>query len=100
MWFRVTGQPQRLYTRNGVGAYTTETSRLSCRLPAGHPEGYLEAFANLYVAVFDDIVAHTMGQTVERGSRLYADVQDGVEGMRFIDRCLESSRENGSWKRW
>jgi predicted dehydrogenase len=100
MWFRVTGQPQRLYTRHGVGTYTTETARLSCRLPAGHPEGYLEAFANLYAAVFDDIVAQVAGRAVDRRLRLYADVQDGVEGMRFIDRCLASSGDNGTWKRW
>src|SRR5262249_33799973 len=56
MLFRVNGQPHRLYTRSPGDSFQSETARASCRLPSGHPEGFLEAFANIYTAAYPDMV--------------------------------------------
>ncbi len=60
------------------------------RVPAGHPEGYLEAFANLYTDIADIL----QGQP---GYQAIPDIHDGMEGMRFIATCIQSSRDNGNW---
>jgi hypothetical protein len=73
---------------------------LSCRLPPGHPEGFLEAFANVYTAAFQDIIARaTTGQPVSAADSLYPNVRDGVEGVGFISKCVASSQREGAWVR-
>ncbi len=94
---RVNGQPQRLYTRAAGAEYLTPAARTFCRLPAGHPEGFLEAFANIYTAAFADMIARGQGERVD-GHSLYPTVADGVDGVHFIMQCVASSREGGSWK--
>src|SRR5438876_10790476 len=84
MLFRVNGQPHRLYTRDPNAPFMTETSKASCRLPSGHPEAFLEAFANVYTAAFGDMVARASGQKPDAGKSLYPNVADGVDGMNFI----------------
>ena len=54
-------QPQRIYTRSG-GPYLSEIAAASARIPSGHPEGVLEAFANIYTAAFDDMIRRASGQ--------------------------------------
>ena len=61
------------------------------RLPAGHPEGFLEAFANLY----KDFAAALLSG----GRPDVPNVEDGVRGMAFIEACIESSRASGRWTR-
>jgi predicted dehydrogenase len=97
LWVRVNGQAQRLYTRDPNSPHTTTTARSSCRVPAGHPEAFLEAFANIYTAVFADIIACATGQAWDPYCSLYPNVFDGVDGMRFISRCVASAREDGAW---
>jgi predicted dehydrogenase len=94
---RANGQPHRLYTRDPGAGYLGDVATVSCRLPAGHPEAFLEAFANVYTAAYLDMIARAAGQKVDRDQRLYPDVDDGVDGMRFVTRCVASSRENGTW---
>src|SRR5579871_672346 len=60
--YRVNGQPHRLYTRDPNAPYMTPTAKASCRLPSGHPEAFLEAFANIYTAAYDDMVKRASGQ--------------------------------------
>ena len=88
------GQPRRL-TRHGPGL--GETAMASVRIPPGHPEGYLEAFAQLY----SDFAAHLRacrgGPEVADHQRNVPGVEDGVDGVRFITKALESSRAGGSW---
>ncbi len=98
LWLRVHGQPHRLFTRNPNAEFTTEAVRRSCRLPAGHPEGFLQAFANVYTAVFDHILIQAAGQTLDEGRRLYPDVNAGVEGVQFVTQCVASSQDRGAWK--
>ncbi len=98
MWVRANGQPHRLYTRDPNAPYTTETSKMSSRLPSGHPEAFLEAFANVYTAAYADMVARASGQPVDGGRSLYPNVADGVDGMNFITQSVASSAEQGAWK--
>lgn len=94
--YRVNGQPQRLYTRAG-GAYLSATAQASSRLPSGHPEAFLEAFANIYTAAYDDMVKRASGQKIDSAHSLYPNVQDGVDGMNFIAQCVASAHESGHW---
>ena len=67
------------------------------RVPSGHPEGYLEAFAQLYVDLAEQIAAHRERREPDPASLLVPGIDDGVEGMKFIAAALESSRRNAAW---
>jgi predicted dehydrogenase len=77
--------------RRGDGVTRTPT-----RIPAGHPEGYLEAFATLYSDAADLLEQRLAGGAEQDGDVL-ADAQDGLAGMRFIDACVRSSQAGGGW---
>ena len=94
---RRNGKPHQVYTRDPGGGYLHGVAAASCRLPSGHPEGYFEAFANVYTAAFEDMIAAADGKFTQKKDTLYTNVFDGVEGMLFIQQCVASSRENGSW---
>ena len=97
MWVRINGQPHKLYTRDPNAPFTTATAKASCRIPSGHPEGYLEAFANIYTAAYADMVARANGQKVDSSKSLYPNVADGVDGMNFITQAVASSKQNAAW---
>lgn len=97
MVVRSNGQPHRIYTRDPNAPFMNASGSSACRLPSGHPEAFFEAFANIYCAAFDAIIAKEQGQAVERTNTVYPNVYDGVEGMLFIQQCVASSRENGAW---
>lgn len=89
LWYTPIGEPKRLLTRGGSGA--DEAAARVTRIPAGHPEGYLEAFATIYGAAADAITAHKNGTPVPEGT-LYPTVQDGVAGVAFIEAAVAASR--------
>ena len=165
------GEPQRIYDRHPAAGYMNESGRNACRLPAGHPEAFFEAFANVYSVAFDDIVAaniagrdsvfnaieqavleaaqkvlgtgRVISVTIDRDTGdqhvfcngeeltsdetgeilgsvqaayvkrsmiesirmahtrnpapLYPTVYDGLEGVRFLEQTVASSRANGQW---
>jgi predicted dehydrogenase len=93
---RQNGQPHKVYTRNG-GPYLGAAHGASVRLPSGHPEAFFEAFANVYTATYDAIVKKAAGEKVEGVNTVYPNVFDGVEGMLFIQQCVNSSKEDGKW---
>ena len=94
MLVRANGQPHRIYTRDPSGPLPRADGRkASCRLPSGHPEAFLEAFANIYTAAYDDMVARAGGQKFDGADSLYPNVADGVDGMNFITQCVASSHE-------
>jgi predicted dehydrogenase len=97
MLVRTNGQPHRLYTRDPNAPYMLPTAKASCRLPSGHPEAFLEAFANIYTAAYDDMVKRLNKQTHDAARSLYPNVADGVDGMNFITQCVLSSKEGGTW---
>jgi predicted dehydrogenase len=96
MVVRHNGKPHQIYTRAG-GDYLGATAGASTRIPSGHPEAFLEAFANVYVAAYNDMIARAAGQKVDATHSLYPNVADGVDGMSFITQCVASSKENGAW---
>jgi predicted dehydrogenase len=98
MIVRANGQPHRIYTRDPNAPYESATAKASCRIPSGHPEGYLEAFANIYIAAYGDMAARGSGQKVDATKTLYPNVGDGVDGMNFITQCVASSKEDGHWR--
>jgi hypothetical protein len=64
------------------------------RVPAGHPEGYLEAFANIYRGFMQDVRRVELGQSPVRD---YPGVQEGLRGLRFIAQAVASSRAGSVW---
>jgi len=80
--------------RHAGGSYLGHSARNATRLPGGHPEGYLEAFAVLYREYADGIEAWKAGQSAPLPSTLPG-IAAGVRGMRFIDRAIESSQRKG-----
>ena len=73
--------------RRGEGLTKTPS-----RIPSGHPEGYLEAFATLYADAADLIERKGLPS-----ARLLATAEDGLAGMRFISACVRSNEAGGSW---
>ncbi len=94
LWFAPLEQPKRLITRNGAGA--GEAAARMSRIPPGHPEGYLEGFANIYSEAAKAIMAKRNGQTVS-DDVMYPTVTDGLRGVQFIDACVRSSSKNAAW---
>ena len=94
LWHTPFGEPKRLITRNGSGAGDA-AARLS-RIPPGHPEGYLEGFANLYGEAADAIVAMRDGDK-PASEVIYPTVQDGLKGVQFVSACVKSSARNAAW---
>lgn len=93
---RQNGEPHKLYTRNG-GPYMQPIAASSCRLPAGHPEAFFEAFANVYRFAYDAMASRAAGEKFEQVNTIYPNVHDGVEGMYFIQQSVESSKQGGAW---
>jgi predicted dehydrogenase len=94
-WSRL-GEPRRRLTRSGPGA-GGDAARVT-RIPSGHPEGYLEGFANVYSEAAAAINAKKTGAPVD-SKVLYPTVHDGVNGVAFVEACVASSRRNGAWVR-
>ncbi|TJZ84212.1 Gfo/Idh/MocA family protein [Paracoccus hibiscisoli] len=81
------GQPAQILRRAGPGSLSEGS-----RVPSGHPEGYLEGFANLYSEAADAIRSGTMPDTLPG-------IEDGLEGLHFIDACIRSSKADAGWVR-
>ncbi len=94
LWYAPFGEPKRLLTRAGAGAGDV-AGRLT-RVPAGHPEGYLEGFANIYAEIARAIrAARTRNR---RDPDIYfPTVEDGLVGMEFIEAAVKSSRKGAVW---
>lgn len=86
LWFTPLGAPKQLLTRGGAG-YVGET-----RIPAGHPEGFLEAFATLYNE-FADVIRCSKSK-----NNLAPGIEDGVNGLKFIAAAARSSAADGHWE--
>jgi hypothetical protein len=64
---------------------------------AGHPEGFHEAFANLYSDAAEAIAARRCGQTPDPLALQFPNAEDGLSGIRFVDAVIRSSQFNGAW---
>ncbi|MEM1352035.1 MAG: Gfo/Idh/MocA family oxidoreductase [Pseudomonadota bacterium] len=94
LWHTPFGAPKRLITRNGAGA-GPGAARVS-RIPPGHPEGYLEGFANIYTEAAEAIFAARQGHPVPEAV-VYPTVYDGLRGVQFVSACVKSSARNAAW---
>ena len=94
LWFTPFGEPKRLITRNGAGAGDA-AARVS-RIPPGHPEGYLEGFANIYSEAAEAIIAARSGDAPS-ADVLYPTVMDGLRGVQFVSACVKSSARDAAW---
>jgi predicted dehydrogenase len=90
------GKPRESW-RRGNG-YLGDAAKLAGRIPPGHPEGYLEAFANIYREAFRAIAAEVAGEPPPTDLDCPT-IDDGVAGMQFIEAALRSAREGGAWTR-
>ncbi|NLS15056.1 Gfo/Idh/MocA family oxidoreductase [Rhizobium sp. P40RR-XXII] len=94
LWYTPFGDQKRLITRNGAGSGAA-AARIS-RIPSGHPEGYLEAFATIYTEAARAINARKKGVAIDPAV-VYPTVDDGVKGVAFVEACVASSKRNGAW---
>lgn len=94
LWFTRHGEPPRRLRRGGAGA-TPAATRVT-RTPAGHPEGYLEAFANLYREAADAILAAREGRAPSE-EVTFPSLDDGIKGMVFVEACVRSSDNGAAW---
>ncbi len=88
-------QPMQVY-RTGVGKHYPETIAHT-RVPSGHPEGYIEAFANIYRNVAYCIQARLSGEQVDPLYEDYPGIDNGVRGMKFIEAVLKSNLTEEKW---
>ena len=95
MMVRRNGEPHQLYTRDPNAPFMNEPGAAACRLPSGHPEAFLEAFANVYRSAYDDMISRVGGEPFETRDTIYPNVYDGAEGMFFIQQCVASSDAGG-----
>jgi predicted dehydrogenase len=94
LWFTPFGEQMRLITRGGAGSGAS-AARMT-RVPPGHPEGYLEGFANIYTEAARAIIARRAGRKADK-EVMFPGIEDGVAGMAFIEACKKSSAKNGKW---
>ena len=87
------GQPTQILSRGGGALNPAAT-----RLPAGHPEGYLEAFATLYSDLAEQVTARLEGREPNPSAAILPTCEDGVKGIRFIEAALKSSQDGTAWK--
>jgi predicted dehydrogenase len=89
------GQPRQMLTRGQD--YLSDQAKNATRIPSGHPEGYLEAFANIYVGVARAIRRHLDGKPMKTSEYEFPTIYDGVRGMEFIYAAVESYKKGSSW---
>ena len=94
LWVGPLNQPKYRITRGGAGS-GPEAGRVT-RVPPGHPEGYLEGFANIYAEAARAILARREGVAVDPAVT-FPGLKEGVEGVAFVDACVRSSKRNGAW---
>lgn len=85
------GRPEEIWTPGADRTYLSPAAMAVTRLPSGHPEGYLEAFANIY----RDFADAVRGNAPDSPS--YASLADGIAGMRFIQAAYDSSAAGAAW---
>jgi len=95
LWFKANGEPAKLYKRGND--YLCEFANHATRLPAGHPESFIEAFANIYVNVANTIKAKMLGEKPTKFDLDFPTVIDGARGLAFIESIIESAKSDKKW---
>ncbi|MFT7595340.1 MAG: putative dehydrogenase [Paracoccaceae bacterium] len=94
LWHSPLGEPPRRLTRANAG--TGDAANRLSRTPPGHPEGYLEGFANIYSEAAVAIRARAAGKAIPT-EVVFPTVADGLAGVAFVDACVRSSDRNAAW---
>ena len=89
------GQPTEVLSR-GRDAFYPHAQGYS-RIPSGHPEGYFEAFANIYKTFTAALAKKKAGSALTEADLDFPGIEDGISGVRFIGRCVESSKRGAAW---
>ena len=100
MIVRRNGQPHQIYTRDPNAPFIGESGSAACRLPAGHPEAFFEAFANVYRSAYDAICKRAAGESFESVNTIYPNVNDGVEGMTSFNNVWPAAKITVSGCLW
>lgn len=106
LYFRADGKPEQVYRRGN--AYLVPAAQSATRIPSGHPEAFLEAFANVYRGAFEAMAAAGPLQTKPADSGLgaapvtntgldYPTLEDGARGVHFIEKTVESAQSERKW---
>ena len=95
LWYKTNDEPARLYKRGND--YLCEAAKRATRLPAGHPESFIEAFANIYVNVANTVKSKILGTEPTQFDLDFPNVVDGVRGMAFIESIIESAKIDKKW---
>ncbi len=88
------GRPE-LITRGGMG--NSLAGQRNIRVPAGHPEGYIEGFANLYRDFADQLMAHLRGEKPDPATMLVPGIKEGLDGMKFVEAVVRSGQSGAAW---
>lgn len=88
---------QILRAGSNYGDRLSSYATLNCRTPGGHPEGYLEAFANIYKNFATTLTAKLEGKTPPKEALDFPSVEDGIRGMAFIDNVVASGASDKKW---
>ncbi len=96
--FTQLGESEQILSR-GNASISSSTGFIA-RLPAGHPEGFLEAFANIYRDVADQLVAHGHNQHTDSDVLLVPGIDQGLRGMEFIDKAVQSNALGNKWQKF
>lgn len=90
--FKQAGKQNQIFRTNQP--YMSTSAKAASRIPPGHPEGYFEAFAHVYKLAIDDIRRVESGKKAVGG---YPTVHDGLRGMKFITKCVQSAQAGAKW---
>lgn len=93
--FKTLNGPAEIRTPNGPGTYPL--SNRSSRIKAGHPEGFPDAFANLYSEAAEAIAARRLGEDIDPLANTFPNSHDGLMTARFVDSVIRSSLSDGKW---
>ena len=91
----MTGEPEQVRRPNNP--YLSDAAKNASRIPAGHPEAFLEAFANVYRGAAAAMRARKEGSTLSDDALDFPTVYDGARGVHFIEKTVASS---GSLEKW
>ncbi|MBN1298273.1 MAG: Gfo/Idh/MocA family oxidoreductase [Actinobacteria bacterium] len=89
------GQPTQIYSRGN--GYISEDAASFSRIPTGHPEGFFEAFANIYSAFVNALIKKLAGEKIDEKNFDYPNIDMGIEGVRFIAKSVESMQKGSVW---
>lgn len=92
------GKPRQTLIR-GHAEYLSEHATRSSRLPPGHPEGFLEAFCNIYSAFAHALRQRRLDQPITAGDCDFPTIEDGVRTMAFVDAAVRSCNNGSAWAR-